>query len=670
MAKNKKGAGPRFKGQRFPRRKGALFGSPSEEYSGNNSSSASRGFTHAHGYTLAEEARNTAYNRRGAFGRDAKLRYKPVTFISAGLMDPLKDLNVQLTAENKDQAAEPSTGQSSAPAIIPILEVFPSEGHISHSFSDEEIPRDDARSASESLTQGLPDQTSAHRSRDLSNSESDHGGESSDEVILFKGRDRSRQLQASTKSKQADIKPDSLKLHELDLQLRVVEETLHQETPKPYNSTETSEYISLGSKPRQRGKQRKVRRTAASDEEAAIIADYMANIQDWEEDDDEEAEHIGVGSHAFSVLRDLGGTDSDAIPGEVSSEDSSGHDSADETDEETHQRRIEVEDERIARILAKQEELGIGGDDIVLFDGQVSDDGSLERPKAPRRKRKGDSKTAKIIQKKGQYPSATQMANAFDELDLMDWHRPSLNNFNRKNGPPAFDISDSELEEAMKSTWQKDRLKKAEKKKAREELRSQGLLGKNANPDDIRIKYAGGMSLDDLANELEAFLLGSQEQMILPPFDKSTRKTIHTLANKFKLKSQSAGKGKDRYPVLYRSKATLPFDQVIFDRTFGRIKQTWFPRVDVDDDIVNQTRILKRAEAKSGKSRFKSSLTYRDGDIVGQHATEIGTENRGRAMLEKMGWSKGMALGTGENKGIMVPITHVVKKSKAGLGDA
>lgn len=63
-------------------------------------------------------------------------------------------------------------------------------------------------------------------------------------------------------------------------------------------------------------------------------------------------------------------------------------------------------------------------------------------------------------------------------------------------------------------------------------------------------------------------------------------------------------------------------------------------------------------------------MTYRDGDIVGQHAAELGVENKGRAMLEKMGWSKGMALGSGENKGIMVPITHVVKKTKAGLGDA
>lgn len=159
-------------------------------------------------------------------------------------------------------------------------------------------------------------------------------------------------------------------------------------------------------------------------------------------------------------------------------------------------------------------------------------------------------------------------------------------------------------------------------------------------------------------------------RLILPPFDKDTRKTVHALANKFKIKSQSAGKGKDRYPVLYRCKATLPFDQATFDRTFGRVKQTWFPRVDASAKLVDETRILKRAEARSGKSRFKSSLTYREGDVIGQNAVELGVENKGRTMLEKMGWSKGMALGSEENKGIMVPITHVVKKSKAGLGDA
>jgi hypothetical protein len=90
----------------------------------------------------------------------------------------------------------------------------------------------------------------------------------------------------------------------------------------------------------------------------------------------------------------------------------------------------------------------------------------------------------------------------------------------------------------------------------------------------------------------------------------------------------------------------------------------------VDEKVVQETRVLKRTEARNGKSRAgKSSLVLREGDIVGQHAAEIGVENKGRAMLEKMGWSKGMSLGTSETKGIVVPLMHVVKKTKAGLGD-
>ncbi|KAI2779309.1 hypothetical protein F4815DRAFT_189163 [Daldinia loculata] len=671
MAKNKRGGGgSRFKGQRFPRRKNPLFGNPSGEYSGNNSSPASHGSVRLHGYTLADEARNTASNRRGARGTDAKLRYKPVTFISAGFMDPLNDLNVQLTTSNETQVSSDTVEQVPA-AADPIIDAGPSEGHVSPSPG--EGPSHNTLSSSTSNTHIVPNKNSRKGHRRSADPKSDHSGDSSEEVILFKGRDRARKEPISPKIKQDEAEVDCLKLHELDLELQqVIEETIHPEPAGSEHVVEEDDYIPMSSKPKNRGRRLKVHQNVTSDEDAAIIADYMANIKDWEEEekDDDEAQHLGVGSYGFSILRDLGGTDSDAVPDEVSSEEGTGHsseDAEDETNAENHRRHLEAEDERIARMLAKQEELGISGDDVLLFDGEASDEWMTSQA-APRRKRKGDSKKAKMIQKQGQFPSATQMADAFDELDLMDWHRPSLNNF--KKSLPTFDLSDSELEEAMRLTHQRDRLKKAEKKRAREELRSQGLLGKNVNPNDLRIKYIGGMSLDDLANELEAFLLGSKEQLILPPFDKDTRKTVHALANKFKIKSQSAGKGKDRYPVLYRCKATLPFDQATFDRTFGRVKQTWFPRVDASAKLVDETRILKRAEARSGKSRFKSSLTYREGDVIGQNAVELGVENKGRTMLEKMGWSKGMALGSEENKGIMVPITHVVKKSKAGLGDA
>lgn len=58
----------------------------------------------------------------------------------------------------------------------------------------------------------------------------------------------------------------------------------------------------------------------------------------------------------------------------------------------------------------------------------------------------------------------------------------------------------------------------------------------------------------------------------------------------------------------------------------------------------------------------------REGEIVGASVPELGQANKGRAMLEKMGWSKGMGLGTLENKGILEPVAQVMKRSKAGLG--
>lgn len=63
-----------------------------------------------------------------------------------------------------------------------------------------------------------------------------------------------------------------------------------------------------------------------------------------------------------------------------------------------------------------------------------------------------------------------------------------------------------------------------------------------------------------------------------------------------------------------------------------------------------------------------SGATYMNGEVVGASAPEIGSENKGRAMLERMGWSSGMGIGAIGNKGGIDVIKHVVKTTKAGLG--
>ncbi|KAI0414610.1 hypothetical protein F5X98DRAFT_243423 [Xylaria grammica] len=615
-------------------------------------------FSRSHGYTLAEEARNTASNRRGLRGRDARLRYQPVIFISAGLMDPLKDFEIprQTTLPIQPKAAAPSPDTR--------------DGLAPNALQPTEPPTQSPSISGEAQYLDI---------------ESDAGSDSSEEVILFKGRNAAREQQKRPPSKPTNGRGENSNANATITREVDLETTNIAVNSSSVSQVEELDFISLNTNHRKRPSSHKPHPDTNSDEDdddAAIIADYIANMRDFDDDEDDEevTEHPGLGSHSFSILRDLGGdldgTDSDAMPSQPSSGDESGDeldededDDEEEDDEyEGRQRHIESEDERLARLIAKRDELGLGDDDVVLFDDADPNDGWIAATSMPRRKKKGASKKSKMFQGGSQFPSATKMVEAFDELDLMDMQNSRLQR--SKKGPISFGLSDSDLEDALNVAIKKDRLKKADKKRAREELRSQGLLGKNVNHHDLRIKYRGGMSLDDLADEVETFMLSAREQLILPPFDKGARKIVHTIANTFKIKSKSAGQGTGRYPVLYRSKATLPYDQDLFEQAFSRVRRTWFPRVDVDEKVVQETRVLKRAEARTTKSRTgKSSIVLREGDVVGQHASEIGVENKGRAMLEKMGWSKGMSLGTVETKGIIVPLTHVIKKTKAGLGD-
>jgi hypothetical protein len=144
--------------------------------------------------------------------------------------------------------------------------------------------------------------------------------------------------------------------------------------------------------------------------------------------------------------------------------------------------------------------------------------------------------------------------------------------------------------------------------------------------------------------------------------DKADRKAIHELANAFNLKSKSAGTGNKRFPILYRTSRTLAYAERTFDAVENRLTRRFLPRMDVSGK--------KSGGPKGGRAGFGGSAaaTYRDGDVVGASAPELGAENRGRAMLEKMGWSTGTALGAMNNKGILQPVSHVVKTTKAGLG--
>lgn len=147
--------------------------------------------------------------------------------------------------------------------------------------------------------------------------------------------------------------------------------------------------------------------------------------------------------------------------------------------------------------------------------------------------------------------------------------------------------------------------------------------------------------------------------------DKADRKVVHEIANAFNLKSKSAGSGTGRFPILYRTARTSAYVERTFAEVETRLTRRFLPRMDVG----GKRSATKRANRTGGSGGFNNAaVSYRDGDIVGGSAPELGVENKGRAMLEKMGWSTGTALGALNNKGILQPVSHVVKTTKAGLG--
>jgi hypothetical protein len=358
-----------------------------------------------------------------------------------------------------------------------------------------------------------------------------------------------------------------------------------------------------------------------------------------------------VGSDSGDEIAEFG----ELSNSESSSSDEDNVDADDSEDEEDNPTEC-IDDESLAILLSKQEELGLGSDKLILYDEGV--DATVARTAL----RYAKETPKKSRREKGSFPSATLMVDVLKQdpyggFDIMDFDRPSLRKRKGKGKSTKSDLSDSGLGESMQPVWQGDRKKKAEQKQEREELRAQGLLGRKS----VNSKYGEGMTIWQIGKEFESFLASEEREKALPPMDKKRRKMVHEIATEFNVKTKSTGKGTARYTKLIKIKMTTQYTEARFAARARRVNMGFFPRINVGG-------IGKPTSKVSTGGGNSHAVRYQDGDIVGGTAPEIGAENRGRAMLEKMGWSSGMALGTHDNKGILEPIAHIVKNTKSGLG--
>ena len=186
-------------------------------------------------------------------------------------------------------------------------------------------------------------------------------------------------------------------------------------------------------------------------------------------------------------------------------------------------KQARMTDEQIARLLSKQEELGLGSDELMLFDDdEANGSRSWDDEVAPRsisfwnRVRTQPTKKARS---RNEFPSAGAFADVLERepyngFDVMDYDRPSLRKKPKdRRGQLRWELSDSELENAAQTAWDVDRSKKKIRKQEREELRAQGLLGKKGNV-DMKAKYVEGMSWEEVKIEISRFLVSPKETLV------------------------------------------------------------------------------------------------------------------------------------------------------------
>lgn len=184
-----------------------------------------------------------------------------------------------------------------------------------------------------------------------------------------------------------------------------------------------------------------------------------------------------------------------------------------------HRHRERMTTEHIARLLSKQEELGLGSHDLLLYDGveqqSPPDYVALKAHRNPKAGTIGKSRRKANNRFQDEFSSASLMADVLEQdryngFDIMDQDRPSLRRkVKGRRGRLPLEIPDSELEQTVQSQWEKDHNKKKVRKEERENLRAQGLLGRKGA---AKAKNPGNTSLLEIKDQIQDFLGSTNEK--------------------------------------------------------------------------------------------------------------------------------------------------------------
>lgn len=171
----------------------------------------------------------------------------------------------------------------------------------------------------------------------------------------------------------------------------------------------------------------------------------------------------------------------------------------------------------------------------------------------------------------------------------------------------------------LQEQWERDRLKKAERKRLREERRKEGLLTKK-----MKKGKTNGQSLD--LDSIEAIMRDlvydiSCKSVTLPPLPKEIREKVHRMALAFSLKSKSEGSNKKGQKVMVISRS---------GKTGTSINE------------FKVSKILKGPRTGGGGGGGGGGKAGRhnkvaEGEVIGHKAAKISQDNVGYRLLARMG---------------------------------
>jgi R3H domain len=173
---------------------------------------------------------------------------------------------------------------------------------------------------------------------------------------------------------------------------------------------------------------------------------------------------------------------------------------------------------------------------------------------------------------------------------------------------------DKYIPEEFREQWERDRAKKAERKRLRELERSAAALDlfrtgkgskrKKARKARLAAASATPMSPETVVELMRQFVadIGGARTYPLPPMERKMRKTVHELAHAFKLNSKSKSSHAARFTTL--TKTTLS-GMNIDEKAITR--------------ILGQPSSYESHEGGKGKGRPRAGrIRPRDGEVVGE----------------------------------------------------